>query len=101
MHRLEVSQVDLFLRIGQDVVARRRGVVPELKRIAVPFNSITLQKCRGIVVRAQIMSKLQEPTLISVILWLDFEAKVTGQLLVMFKKTTYVIEMLVKLHDPL
>jgi hypothetical protein len=101
MRRFEVILVDLFLGIGQDVVARLRGEVPELKRIIVPFTSITLQKCRGVVVRTHVLCKLQESTLISVVLWLDFEAKVTGQLFVMFKKTTYIIEVLVKLHHPL
>jgi hypothetical protein len=98
MRRLDKSLVDLFLGIDRDVAAHRRGMVPELKRMIVPNIGISRQKCRGIVVRTRIMCKLQEPTLISMVLWLDFEAKVTGQLLVMFKKATYVIEVLVKLH---
>lgn len=98
MRRLEESLVDLFLGIDGDVAAHRRGVVPEQKRMIVPILSISRQKCRGIVVRTQIMCKLQEPTLISMVLCLDFEAKLTGQLLIMFKKKTYGVEVLIKLH---
>jgi hypothetical protein len=101
MRRLEESLVDLFLGIDRDVAAHRRGVVPELKRLTVPVNSTIRQKCQSIFVGTQILCKLPEPTLISVVLWLDFEAKVTGQLLIMFKKMTYVIEVLVELHRPL
>jgi hypothetical protein len=98
MRRLEESPVDLFLGIDRDVAAHRRGLVPEQKRMIVPILSISRQKCRGIVVRTQVTCKLQKPTLISMVLRLDFEAKLTGQLLIIFKKKTYGIEVLVKLY---
>jgi hypothetical protein len=101
MRRLEESLVDLSLGIGRAIAAHRRGVVPKPKRLIAPILSISRQKCRGIVVGTRILCKLQEPTLISMVLWLDFKVKVTGQLLVMFKKTTYATKVFVKLHRPL
>jgi hypothetical protein len=53
------------------------------------------------VIRTQILCKLLESSLVSVILFLDFEAKAMGQILVMFKNTAYVIEVLIKLNRPL
>ena len=52
-------------------------------------------------IRTQILCKLLESSLVSVILFLDFEAKAMGKILVMFKNTAYVIEVLIKLNRPL
>jgi hypothetical protein len=68
MRRLAESLVDLFLGIDRDVAVHRRGVVPELKRLTIPIISIIRQKDRGIVVGTRILCKLQESTLISMVL---------------------------------
>lgn len=101
MRRSEKSAKDMFLGIDRNVATHIQGRVPELKRLIEPIMCMGRQKFQGVIVGAGILCKLQEPVLVSVVLWLDLEAKVTGQLLVTLKEMTYVLEVLAKLCRPL
>lgn len=57
-----------------------------------------LQEFRGIIVGTRVFCKLQEPVLVSIVLRLYLEGKVTGHFFVTLKEMTYVLKVLAKLR---